>query len=128
MWRPSFPSSRQGSVQGPSCLSNLIVVSAAMLIIFGTLLSFVLWFVPFLRTLVFLAMGEIVRWLQISLSLIASIPYSSFSGIRISELQVILIYLLIISVLGVIHYLLKAIANGRKLKTICLGHVNISFR
>ena len=116
--------------QFSSCflLSNLIVVPAAMVIIFGTLLSFVLWFVPFLRTLVFLAMGEIVRWLQISLSFIASIPYSSVSGIRISELQVILIYLLIISVLGIVHYLLKAIENGRKLKTICLGHVNISFR
>ena len=117
-----------GLFSGCFLLSNLIVVPAAMLIIFGTLLSFVLWFIPFLRSFVFMAMGEIVRWLQISLSFVASIPYSSVSGIRISELQVILIYLLIISILGIVHHLLKAIDNRRKLKTICLGHVNISFR
>ena len=108
-------------------LSNLVVVPSAILILYGVLFALIVWPFEFLRSMVFQLVIQVVEWLQTSLSFIASLPGSSISGIRLSVLQVILVYVLIISVFGIVHYLLKAYDKARKIKMLQLNEVNPIF-
>lgn len=71
-------------------LTNLIVIPAASIIILMSL-----------PAIVFPPLGKMLVWtveaLNHSLSAIASLPYSSIDGIRISGIQVALIYVLIVT-------------------------------
>ncbi len=101
-------------------MSNLVAVPATMFILVGTMVSFVALPLPWLHSYVFQLLAGVVDMLQRYLSWVASLPYATFTEIKLSSLQVMLIYLLIVSLFGIVHHVFKALENGKALKTLGL--------
>lgn len=90
-------------------LTNMIVVPAATVILYGAVLTAAVSFQPWLQTLLAGLLLKVVILLNACVSFVAALPGASVDGIRIGLLQLLLIYILIfaLSVLG--HYCRKMI-------------------
>ena len=90
-------------------LTNMIVVPAATVILYGAVLTAAVSFLPWLQTLLAGLLLKVVILLNACVSFVAALPGASVDGIRIGLLQLLLIYILIfaLSVLG--HYCRKMI-------------------
>lgn len=90
-------------------LTNMIVVPAATVILYGAVLMAAVSFLPWLQTLLAGLLLKVVILLNACVSFVAALPGASVDGIRIGLLQLLLIYILIfaLSVLG--HYCRKMI-------------------
>ena len=108
-------------------LSNLVVIPIAMVVLYGVLLAFVCSPIHWLYLAIFRWLSQLVEWLQTALSFIASLPYASVSGIRLSVFQVLLVYLLIISLFCLIHQLLKAHVRARRMNAFGSDFANTMF-
>lgn len=84
-------------------LTNLIVVPAATVILYGAVLSLPLSLVPALHKLLAFGLLKVVSWMNISVGFIASLPGASIENIRLNTVQLLLIYTVItlISLLSV---------------------------
>ena len=85
-------------------LTNMVVVPAATLIVYGTALLLLTSPLPMLGKTVATALFGIAGFMNRALSLIASLPYASIEGINLSVLQVISIYILIATTAVFIFY------------------------
>ena len=108
-------------------LSNLVIIPIAMMVLYGVLLAFVCSPIHWLHLAIFRWLSQLVEWLQTALSFIASLPYASISGIRLSAFQVLLVYLLIICLFCLIHQLLKAHVRARRMNAFGSDFANIMF-
>ena len=90
-------------------LTNMIVVPAATVILYGAVLTAAASFLPWLQMLLAGLLLKVVILLNACVSFVAALPGASVDGIRIGLLQLLLIYILIfaLSVLG--HYCRKMI-------------------
>lgn len=78
-------------------LTNLIVVPAATIILYGVVLMTVLSFLPWLQTLLSAIILKVVMCLNAGVSFIAAMPWASIDNISIGLLQLLLIYIAIFS-------------------------------
>lgn len=85
-------------------LTNMVVVPAATLIVYGTALLLLTSPLPVLGKTIATALFGIAGFMNRALSLIASLPYASIEGINLSVLQVISIYILIAATAVFIFY------------------------
>jgi len=85
-------------------LTNMVVVPAATLIVYGTALLLLTMPLPVLGKTIATALFGIAGFMNRALSLIASLPYASIEGINLSVLQVISIYILIAATAVFIFY------------------------
>lgn len=78
-------------------LTNFIVVPAAALILYGVIALFLA--TPFIAVarIVASALLALVGWLNAALALIASWPGASVEGVRLSRVQVVLLYVILLS-------------------------------
>ena len=86
-------------------LSNLVAVPLATLLLYGTLITVILWPVAVLQTLAAKAVGLMACVLNYVLGVIAGLPFSSVDGLRPTVLQVVFSYILIALMLRLIKYL-----------------------
>lgn len=78
-------------------LTNIIVVPAATLVLYGALLLIPLGVVPVLQSAFAGCLSAIVSLLNSGVSFVASLPGASISGININLLQLLMIYVAIAS-------------------------------
>lgn len=78
-------------------LTNIIVVPAATIILYGAVLMAALSFVPYLQTLLSALLLKVVVLLNSGVSFVAELPGASIDGIAIGLLQLVLIYVAIFS-------------------------------
>ena len=86
-------------------LSNLLAVPLATLLLYGTLLTVVLWPVAVLQALAVKAVGMLAKLLNHVLGVIAGLPFASVEGLSPTVIQVAFSYVLIALVLRLIKYL-----------------------
>lgn len=94
-------------------LTNFLVIPAAMLILYSVLAMFALSPFAVVERLLATFVLTVARWLNGGVSHIAAWPGASIEGIRISRLQLILIYLLIGCVYAAVHYVRKLYRMSR---------------
>jgi len=83
-------------------LTNILVVPAAALILYGAIALFVTTPFAAVSQGVALALLWVVRWLNEALALVASWPGASVEGIRLSQVQVVLLYVMLLSLTVVV--------------------------
>lgn len=76
-------------------LTNLVVIPAATVIIYGTVLMLALTVLPSLQAFVSIVLAFVVNMLNAILLWISSLPYASFDNIHVNALQVALVYIVI---------------------------------
>ena len=86
-------------------LSNLVAVPLATLLLYGTLITVILWPVAVLQTLAVRAVELLACMLNYVLGVIAGLPFSSVDGLRPTVLQVVFSYILIALILRLVKYL-----------------------
>ena len=94
-------------------LTNFLVIPAAMLILYSVLAMFALSPFAVVERLLATFVLTVARWLNGGVSHIAAWPGASIEGIRISRLQLILIYLLIGCVYAAVYYVRKLYRMSR---------------
>lgn len=93
-----------------SLLTNLIVSPCALLIIALALLLFLCLFAGLLTSFVASLLTTVVRFLNDSLSFIASLPFATIDNISLNTIQTILVYVIIASV----ALLIRIVHRNRK--------------
>ncbi|WP_295431464.1 ComEC/Rec2 family competence protein [uncultured Prevotella sp.] len=88
-------------------LTNIIVVPAATIILYGAVLMAALSFVPYLQTLLSALLLKVVVLLNSGVSFVAELPGASIDGIAIGLLQLVLIYVAIFSFSVLVVYAKK---------------------
>lgn len=88
-------------------LTNIIVVPAATIILYGVVLMAALSFVPYLQTLLSALLLKVVVLLNSGVSFVAELPGASIDGIAIGLLQLVLIYVAIFSFSVLVVYAKK---------------------
>lgn len=88
-------------------LTNIIVVPAATIILYGAVLMAALSFVPYLQTLLSALLLKVVVLLNSGVSFVAELPGASIDGIAIGLLQLVLIYVAIFSFSVLVAYAKK---------------------
>lgn len=88
-------------------LTNIIVVPAATIILYGAVLMAALSFVPYLQTLLSDLLLKVVVLLNSGVSFVAELPGASIDGIAIGLLQLVLIYVAIFSFSVLVVYAKK---------------------
>lgn len=88
-------------------LTNIIVVPAATIILYGAVLMAALSFVPYLQTLLSALLLKVVVLLNSGVSFVAELPGASIDGIVIGLLQLVLIYVAIFSFSVLVVYAKK---------------------
>lgn len=88
-------------------LTNIIVVPAATIILYGAVLMAALSFVPYLQTLLSALLLKVVVLLNSGVSFVAELPGASIDGITIGLLQLVLIYVAIFSFSVLVVYAKK---------------------
>lgn len=88
-------------------LTNIIVVPAATIILYGAVLIAALSFVPYLQTLLSALLLKVVVLLNSGVSFVAELPGASIDGIAIGLLQLVLIYVAIFSFSVLVVYAKK---------------------
>lgn len=88
-------------------LTNIIVVPAATIILYGAVLMAALSFVPYLQTLLSALLLKVVVLLNSGVSFVAELPGASIDGIAIGLLQLVLIYVAIFSFRVLVVYAKK---------------------
>lgn len=88
-------------------LTNIIVVPAATIILYGVVLMAALSFVPYLQTLLSALLLKVVVLLNSGVSFVAELPGASIDGIAIGLLQLVLIYVAIFSFSVLVAYAKK---------------------
>lgn len=88
-------------------LTNIIVVPAATIILYGAVLMAALSFVPYLQTLLSALLLKVVVLLNYGVSFVAELPGASIDGIAIGLLQLVLIYVAIFSFSVLVVYAKK---------------------
>lgn len=88
-------------------LTNIIVVPAATIILYGAVLMAALSFVPYLQNLLSALLLKVVVLLNSGVSFVAELPGASIDGIAIGLLQLVLIYVAIFSFSVLVVYAKK---------------------
>jgi len=88
-------------------LTNIIVVPAATIILYGAVLMAALSSVPYLQTLLSALLLKVVVLLNSGVSFVAELPGASIDGIAIGLLQLVLIYVAIFSFSVLVVYAKK---------------------
>ncbi|MGM9733513.1 MAG: ComEC/Rec2 family competence protein [Prevotella sp.] len=86
-------------------LSNLVAVPIATLLLYGTLITVMLWPVAVLQTLAVRAVGMLAWMLNYVLGVIAGLPFASVDGLKPTVMQVVFSYVLIAIALKLLKYL-----------------------
>lgn len=93
-------------------LTNLIAVPLATIILYASLVFFMLSFIPQAQALAGQFVMSCSSLLNKSLSFISSLPGASVEGIQLSSLQTALIYVLLITIIAIVQILLKTMAKS----------------
>ena len=93
-------------------LTNLIAVPLATIILYASLVFFMLSFIPQAQALAGQFVISCSSLLNKSLSLISSLPGASVEGIQLSSLQTALVYVLLITIIAIVRLLLKTMAKS----------------
>lgn len=88
-------------------LTNLIVVPAATVILYGAVFMAVLSVFPPLQALLAKMLVRVVAWFNDGVSLVASLPGASIEGIDIGLVQLLMVYVIIFSLYVLSVYLKK---------------------
>ena len=88
-------------------LTNLIVILAANIILCFGIGLLTLSFIPVLNNLIAFVLSYTVKSLNSTLSFIANMPGSSIDGLQPSCIQIIMVYIIIISTYILIRYVIK---------------------
>lgn len=94
-------------------LSNIIVIPAATIIIYSTMLLIATSMLPGVSILIAKTLGMIVNLLIGSLSFIASLPGASIEGLYPNKLQVAAIYLMVIAIYYIAATIINVLYNSR---------------
>lgn len=93
-------------------LTNFVAVPCATLILYGTVGLFLCTPIPCVVRLATVFLLTIARWMNAALSSIASWPGASIDGIHVSALQVALMYVVVGSLYGIVHYVHKMMRHS----------------
>lgn len=88
-------------------LSNLVVIPIAMAIIYTFVAYWLFMPIPFLQVMAGKTLASLTGLMLSALEWIGSLPYANISGIHISKMQVVCLYLLIICCYGIVYYARK---------------------
>ncbi|MBQ6063576.1 MAG: ComEC/Rec2 family competence protein [Prevotella sp.] len=94
-------------------ITNFIVIPMAYIVLYGMVVWLILLPLPSISAFVFHIIEQVVEWGNTSLSSIAALPCSSITNIHVTPLEVCLIYILIITILAIVHRLTKAHLQAR---------------
>lgn len=88
-------------------VTNFFVIPAATVILYSAFLMFLCSPFIIIQKYVAILLAEVVRWMNIGVMSIASLPYASIENIKINKVQLILIYILIFCAYYICHYVRK---------------------
>lgn len=88
-------------------LTNFVAIPALYVVLYCALAFFLFSLIPVVQSFFALVLQKVVGWLMATLECFSSLPFSSIDDIRISPLQVFMIYALVGCLYGVVYYLHK---------------------
>ena len=86
-------------------VSNLVAVPLTTVLLYGAVAVVALWHLPLLQLWMVKAVGGIAWLLNVVLGYIANLPLAAIEGVRLSELQVVISYIMIAVSLKIITYI-----------------------
>ena len=86
-------------------VSNLVAVPLTTVLLYGAVAVVALWHLPLLQLWMVKAVGGIAWLLNVVLGYIANLPLAAIEGVRLSELQVVISYIMIAVSLKIIAYI-----------------------
>ena len=86
-------------------VSNLVAVPLTTVLLYGAVAVVALWHLPLLQLWMVKAVGGIAWLLNVVLGYIANLPLAAIEGVRLSELQVVISYIMIAVSLKIIAHI-----------------------
>lgn len=93
-------------------LSNIIVIPAATIIIYSTMLLIATSIIPGISILIANILGMIVNMVVVSLSFISSLPGASIEGLYPNRIQVVAMYLITIAIYYIATTMINVLYNS----------------
>lgn len=87
--------------------TNLVAVPLATLLVYGTLLLLLFWYLPLLQSVMASVLGKVAEVLSFTLSSIAHWPWASCEELWLHPWQVVLIYMGMIALTIMVHVMAK---------------------